>query len=114
MTARCFSLALVLGLLLFASTVRAQVRTDPAPTETAPAQPDDVTPANPAPPSAIPQADEAARQLRQQERQRILGLIPNFNTTDLPNAAPLSQKQKFQLAFRSAVESGRSYKLVSR
>jgi hypothetical protein len=102
--ARCFSLAPVLGLLLFASSVRAQVRIDPAPTVTAPAQPDDVTPANPAPPSATPQADEAARQLRQQERQRILGLIPNFNTTDLPNAAPLSQEQKFQLAFRSAVD----------
>jgi hypothetical protein len=80
------------------------VRTDPAPTVTAPAQPDDVTPANPAPPSATPQADEAARQLRQQERQRILGLIPNFNTTNLPNAAPLSREQKFQLALRSAVD----------
>ena len=103
MIARCFSLAPVLGVLLLASSVRAQVRTEPAPTVTAPAQPDDFTPANPAPPSAAPQADEAARQLRQQERQRILGLIPNF-TTDLQNAAPLSQDQKFQLAFRSAVD----------
>jgi hypothetical protein len=102
--ARCFSLTPILGLLLFASSVWAQVRTDPALTVTAAAQPDGVTPANPAPPSATPQADEAARQLRQQERQRILGLIPNFNTTNLPNAAPLSREQKFQLALRSAMD----------
>jgi hypothetical protein len=95
--ARCFSLAPILGLLLFASNVRAQVRTDLAPIVTAPTQPDDVTSANPVPPSATAQADEAARQLRQQERQRIFGLIPNFNTTELPNAAPLSREQKFQL-----------------
>jgi hypothetical protein len=102
--ARCFSLAPILSLLVLASGARAQVRSDPAPTVTAPARPDGVTPANPAPPSAAPQADEAARQLRQQERQRILGLIPNFNTTNLPNAAPLSREQKFQLALRSAVD----------
>jgi hypothetical protein len=102
--ARCFSLAPILGLLLFASNVRAQVRTDLAPIVTAPTQPDDVTSANPAPPSATAQADEAARQLRQQERQRIFGVIPNFNTTELPNAAPLSREQKFQLALRSAVD----------
>lgn len=29
-------------------------------------------------------------------------MIPNFNTTNNPNAAPLSPKQKFQLAYRSA------------
>ncbi len=104
MIARCFFLAPVLGLLPFASSMRAQDRTDPVPTVTAPAQPDTVTPANPAPPSATPQADEAARQLRQQERQRILGLIPNFNTTNLPNAAPLSREQKFQLALSSAID----------
>ena len=97
MIARCFSLTPILGVLSFASSVRAQVKTDPVLTVTAPAQPDGVTPANPAPPSDPRQADEAARQLRQQERQRILGLIPNFNTTNLPNAAPLSREQKFQL-----------------
>ncbi len=48
--------------------------------------------------------DQAEQQLRQQEHQRILGVIPNFNTTDIQDAAPLSPKQKFRLAFRSAVD----------
>lgn len=50
------------------------------------------------------QREQAEEQLRQQERQRILGVIPNFNTTDIQNAAPLSPGQKFRLAFRSAVD----------
>lgn len=48
--------------------------------------------------------EQAARQLRQQEHQRILGVIPNFNTTDIQDAAPLSPKQKFDLAFRGAID----------
>jgi hypothetical protein len=31
-------------------------------------------------------------------------VVPNFNTTDVQNAAPLSPGQKFRLAFRSAVD----------
>lgn len=31
-------------------------------------------------------------------------IIPNFNTSFIPNAAPLSPGQKFQLAFRGAVD----------
>lgn len=60
---------------------------------------------------AIPQApasqslrDQAEQQLKEQEKQRILGVIPNFNTTNIQNAAPLSPKQKFSLAFRSALD----------
>ena len=33
-----------------------------------------------------------------------MGIIPNFNTSYSQNAAALSAKQKFQLAFRSAVD----------
>lgn len=50
------------------------------------------------------QRERAAREVRQQERQRILGVIPNFNTSNVQNAAPLSPKQKFQLAFRSSID----------
>lgn len=63
-------------------------------------QPQKATPAS-APQS---QQDQAEQQLKQQEHQRILGIIPNFNTTNLQNAAPLSPKQKFHLAFRSAID----------
>ncbi len=47
---------------------------------------------------------KAEQQLKQQEKQRILGVVPNFNTTDVQNAAPLSPSQKFHLAMRSAID----------
>lgn len=50
------------------------------------------------------QSNRAEKQLRQEEHQRILGIIPNFNTTNIQDAAPLSAKQKFHLMFRSAVD----------
>jgi hypothetical protein len=43
-------------------------------------------------------------QLKKQEHQRVLGIIPNFNTADLQDAARLTPKQKFRLAFRSATD----------
>lgn len=46
----------------------------------------------------------AAAELKAEEQQRILGVMPNFNTTNLHNAAPLSKEQKFQLALKGAVD----------
>jgi hypothetical protein len=48
--------------------------------------------------------DRAERELNQQKKQRILGIIPNFNTSNVPDAAPLSAEQKFRLALRGAVD----------
>jgi hypothetical protein len=42
--------------------------------------------------------------LKEQEKQRILGVVPNFNTTNVQDAAPLSPGQKFQLMSRSAAD----------
>jgi hypothetical protein len=50
------------------------------------------------------QHEEAERELKQQERQRILGIVPQFNTSNLQSAARLTPKQKFRLAFRSATD----------
>jgi hypothetical protein len=50
------------------------------------------------------QYERAQQELKQQEQQRILGVVPNFNTTDVQNAAPLTSGQKFRLAMRSAVD----------
>ncbi len=47
---------------------------------------------------------KAEEELRQEEHQRILGVAPNFNTTNVKDAEPLSAKQKFQLALRSAID----------
>jgi hypothetical protein len=58
---------------------------------------------SPAPDVQQPKS-KAAAQLQQQEHQRILGIMPNFNTSNIHNAAPLSPEQKFQLAAKSAFD----------
>ena len=40
----------------------------------------------------------AAEQIRQQEKQRVFGIIPDFYTSYVPDAAPMSSGQKFSLA----------------
>jgi hypothetical protein len=46
----------------------------------------------------------AEEQIKEQERQRVLGVIPNFYVTYVHDAAPLSPKQKFELAWKSSVD----------
>jgi hypothetical protein len=45
--------------------------------------------------------ERAERELKQQEHQRVLGIIPAFNSSNTQNAAPLTPGQKFRLAFKS-------------
>jgi hypothetical protein len=92
-----------------------------------PSAPTPVTPAPPAGPSTtsvpdaptpatgtdskpgtkpLSQEDRAAEQVRQEEHQRILGVVPNFNTSYSQDAPPLTRKQKFSLAFKSAIDFG--------
>lgn len=46
----------------------------------------------------------AEQELKREEKQRILGVVPNFNTTDNKNAAPLSTKEKFELDLHSSLD----------
>ncbi len=46
-------------------------------------------------------AQMAEDQVKVEEKQRVLGVIPNFYVTYLPHAAPLTPKLKFQLAWKS-------------
>jgi hypothetical protein len=48
--------------------------------------------------NAITIEDLAEQQITAEEHQRILGILPNFYVSYLPNAAPLTRKQKFKLA----------------
>jgi hypothetical protein len=48
--------------------------------------------------------EEAAEQLKVEEKQRVLGVVPNFYVTYLPHPAPLTSKQKFKLAARSVID----------
>ncbi len=46
----------------------------------------------------------AEEELKVQEKQRVLGVIPNFYITYVPNAAPLTPKQKFKLAWKTTTD----------
>jgi Carboxypeptidase regulatory-like domain len=46
----------------------------------------------------------AEEQIKDQEKQRVLGVVPNFYVTYLPNALPLSPRQKFELAWKTTMD----------
>lgn len=48
--------------------------------------------------------DQAEEQLKQQEQQRVAGVMATFNTTTNRNALPLSSGQKFELFFKSETD----------
>jgi hypothetical protein len=115
-----FSILLLSALaILFPSHAQGQTATGAAPTAAGAAPPSGTDAANdrsqptqpkPAeaqqalPESPRSQHEKAEQELKQQEHQRFLGLIPNFNTSNIPDAASLTPSQKFRLAFRSAVD----------
>ena len=51
--------------------------------------------------SSLTQQEIAEVQMKQQEKQRLAGLVPNFYVSYVWKAAPLSPKQKFKLAART-------------
>ena len=46
----------------------------------------------------------AEEQIKEQEQQRLLGVIPNFYASYVANAAPMNAKQKFELAWKAAID----------
>ncbi len=50
------------------------------------------------------QEEIAQVQLKLEEHQRVLGLIPNFYVSYIPDAVPLTPKQKFGLAWKSSTD----------
>jgi hypothetical protein len=49
-------------------------------------------------------AEIAAEQVRMEEKQRVLGFIPNYLVVYDPNPAPLTAKMKLMLAFKVSVD----------
>jgi len=49
-------------------------------------------------------AEVAEEQIKEQEKQRVFGIIPNFYVTYDPDPVPLSSKQKFRLAWKSTID----------
>ena len=50
------------------------------------------------------QEEVAEEQMKDEEKQRVFGVIPNFYVVYAPDAAPLSSRQKFHLAWRSTID----------
>jgi hypothetical protein len=50
------------------------------------------------------QHDKAEEQIKEQEKQRVLGVLPSFNVSYRSDAVSLTAKQKMSLAFHSATD----------
>lgn len=53
---------------------------------------------------ALSPVEVAQEQIKEAEKQRVFGFIPNFYVTYDPDPAPLNAKQKFELAWKVAVD----------
>jgi hypothetical protein len=52
----------------------------------------------------MPPREVAQAQIKEQEKQRVFGVIPNFYVSYVPDPVALSPKQKFELAWKSSVD----------
>jgi len=50
------------------------------------------------------QTELAEIQIKDEEKQRVFGVIPNFYVSYIPDAAPLTSRQKFKLAWKDTVD----------
>ncbi len=79
--------------------------------------PDDLSPQNPGPTSQISsshsdqpdterksQRERAEEQIREEEHQRVLGVVPNFNISYRSDSVSMTAAQKIKLAFHSATD----------
>jgi len=48
--------------------------------------------------------DVAQDEIKVEEQQRVFGVLPNFYVSYVSNAAPLSTRQKFQLAWKTSID----------
>lgn len=48
--------------------------------------------------------EEAEAEIKDEEKQRVLGVIPNFYVTYNPAAVPLHPRQKFELAWKLTID----------
>ena len=53
---------------------------------------------------AMSRTDLAEAEIKDEEKQRVFGVVPNFYVTYDPMAFPLSRKQKFELAWKTSID----------
>jgi hypothetical protein len=51
-----------------------------------------------------PPVEVAEMQIKDQEKQRVLAVMPNFYVSYVPDAVPLTSKQKFELAWKLVID----------
>jgi hypothetical protein len=95
---------IVLTLLSLAALLHAQDAGTGTPSQAGQQQPESSQAKAPAETEAQKHKLKAASELRTQEHQRILGVMPNFNVSNVKDAEPLTPGQKFQLAAKSAFD----------
>ena len=52
----------------------------------------------------LPKTEVAEAEMKAEEKQRLLGVLPNFYVSYIPDAVPLNVKQKFKLAWKATVD----------
>jgi Carboxypeptidase regulatory-like domain len=53
---------------------------------------------------AVTETEVAEQQMKEEEKQRVLGIVPDFYVSFVPHAAPLNPRQKFDLAWKSTAD----------
>lgn len=53
---------------------------------------------------SLSQEEQATLEVKDEEKQRVLGIVPTFFVSYVPNPAPLTSKLKFQMAWKSATD----------
>jgi len=53
---------------------------------------------------ALSPVEVAQEQIKEEEKQRVFGIIPNYYVTYESNPVPLNARQKFELAWKTAVD----------
>jgi hypothetical protein len=53
---------------------------------------------------SLTQTEVAAEEIKAEEKQRVLGFIPNFYVSYFPHPVPLTTKQKFGLAWKTSID----------
>lgn len=51
-----------------------------------------------------PPVEVAEMEVKDEEKQRVLAVMPNFYVSYVPDALPLSSKQKFELAWKTVID----------
>lgn len=52
----------------------------------------------------LTRAEVAEEEIKVEEKQRVLGVLPNFYVSYTPDAAPLTSKQKFEIAWKTLID----------